>query len=349
VLEQVDLLGFLANHSHVVAIRIERAESIEELGAASADLAGLIQALHGNGVKVQAIAEMVTQLNRRIFRRLFEMLAPPELLANSCLIVMGSEGRGEQILKTDQDNGLILRDGFVLDDLDNVVQRFSATLIAFGYPECHGRVMVNNPEWTRPLAAYKDALHGWIHRPDEAAQMNLAIFFDAAAVAGDAALLDAARAYLLDRISDNAGFFAHFARPTLSFDTPLGLFSSLKGERLDIKKGGIFPLVHGVRSLALEKRLGETNTLDRIWALNGLGVIERGFATELAEALLVMLGLRLKLKLENGALQRLGTQTDNFIRPDELTRMERDLLKDALTVVKRLKEFVTYHFHLKMF
>ncbi|QQP88648.1 cyclic nucleotide-binding/CBS domain-containing protein [Skermanella sp. TT6] len=346
ILEQVDLLGFLSNNSHIVAIRVERASDLADLRAASAEIPTLIQALHGNGVKIRFIAEMVTALNRRIFAKLFELLAPPDLLANSCLIVMGSEGRGEQILKTDQDNGLILRDGYACPDLESITAEFSRSLIEFGYPQCPGGIMVNTPEWTRPLAGYRAAIHGWVYHPDEAAQLNLAIFYDAAPVAGDATLLDQARDYLIETLSANDMFFSHFARPTLSFDTPIGLFSHLKGEELDIKKGGIFPLVHGVRSLALEKRLQERNTIDRIRALQDLGVFDATMATELTEALLAMLELRLKLRLAAGDI---GTQTDNFIRPDQLNRLERDLLKDSLSIVKRFKEFITYHFHLKMF
>jgi CBS domain-containing protein len=147
-------------------------------------------------------------------------------------------------------------------------------------------------------------------------------------------------------MSSNAAFFSHFAKPTLSFDTPIGFFSHLRGEQLDIKKGGIFPLVHGIRSLALEKRLPENNTFERIQGLLALNVIDRAFADELSEALALMLELRLKLKLAAG---QSGTQTDNLIRPDDLNRVDRDQLRDALTVVKRFKEYVTYHFHLKMF
>ena len=90
----------------------------------------------------------------------------------------------------------------------------------------------------------------------------------------------------------------------------------------------------------------ERNTLDRIEKLQALGVFDRTMATELSESLLAMMALRLKLRLAAGEI---GTQTDNFIRPDQLNRLERDLLKDSLSIVKRFKEFITYHFHLKMF
>ncbi|KAA1057877.1 putative nucleotidyltransferase substrate binding domain-containing protein [Azospirillum argentinense] len=347
LLEQTDLLAVLSNHSQVVALKVDRAATPEDLGRASQDIVGLIRTLHGTGVKVSFIADLVTELNRKIFRRLFELLAPPDLLANSCLIVMGSEGRGEQLLKTDQDNGLILRDGYVCPSLSQVTDAFTRHLVDFGYPPCPGRIMVSNPDWTRPLALYKDSLFHWIHRPDEAAQMNLAIFYDAAAVAGDASLLAEAKGYLLGRLQDNQMFFTAFARPALAFDTPSGLFGGLferrRSEAVDIKKAGIFPIVHGVRALALEKHMAETNTTERIWALADQGVLDRGMAGELADAFTFLSTLRLKAGLDGSVS---GTQTDNLVRTESLGKLDRDQFKDCLALVKKFKELLAYHFHL---
>lgn len=351
VLEQVDLLSFLSNHSQIISIQVDRATTPAELAKASADMLGLIRTLHGTGVKGRFIAELVTALNRRLFRKLFDLLAPPDLVANSCLIVMGSEGRGEQILKTDQDNGLILRDGYQCPDLESVTAAFTKMLIEFGYPACPGNIMVSNPVWTRSVQGYRDAIHDWIHRRDEAAQLNLAIFYDAEAVAGDMTLLTQAKGYLLARMSDNQAFFSHFARPALSFDTPSGLFASLFSERgakqsLDIKKAAIFPLVHGIRSLALERRMTETNTLDRIWALSEAGVLDRSFATELADAFAFLQEVRLKARIHSDPA---ASGIDNIVRLDKMSKLDRDQFKDILQLIKRFKEFISYHFHLAMY
>ncbi|WP_448202807.1 putative nucleotidyltransferase substrate binding domain-containing protein [Azospirillum sp. sgz302134] len=347
LLEQTDLLAVLSNHSQVIALQVDRATSPEDLKQASHDIVGLIRTLHGTGVKVPFIADLVTELNRKIFRKLFELLAPPDLLANSCLIVMGSEGRGEQLLKTDQDNGLILRDGYECPTLNRVTEAFTRHLVEFGYPPCPGKIMVSNPEWTRPLAEYKDALFHWIHRPDETAQMNLAIFYDAAGVAGDPELLAEAKGYLLGRLQDNQMFFTAFARPALAFDTPSGLFGGLfdrrRSEAVDIKKASIFPIVHGIRALALEKHMAETNTTERIWALADKAVLDRAFAEELSEAFTFLSTLRLKARVDTSAA---GTQTDNLVRMEDLGKLDRDQFKDCLSLVKKFKEFLAYHFHL---
>ena len=353
LLGQSDLLAVLSNHSQVIGVQVEHATGPDDLRRASRSIVELIRTLHATGVKVSFIADLVTELNRRIFRKLFELLAPPELLANSCLIVMGSEGRGEQLLKTDQDNGLILRDGFDCPDLPRIAAEFSRHLVEFGYPPCPGNIMLSNPEWTRPLAGYKDAIFSWIHRPDEAAQMNLAIFYDAAPVAGDATLLQDAKDYLLGRLQDNQMFFTQFARPTLSFDTPSGLFATLfdrrRGEPVDIKKAGIFPIVHGVRALALEKHRAETNTVERIQVLAELGALDRKMAGDLVEAFTILSTIRLKARVdlpEPGSEEGAELAIDNLVYPDRLGKLDHDQFKDCLALVKSFKELIAHHFRL---
>jgi len=345
-------LSFMSSQSHIVAVQIVRASTIEDLRSASAQLTNLVQVLHGHGTKIPYITQLVAELSRRIAAKLYGMVAPPELVANSCLIAMGSEGRADQVLRTDQDNGLILRDGFECEELDRIAQGFTDGLIAIGYPPCPGDVMVSNPVWRRPLASWREQIRAWIATPDEQALMNVAIFYDAAPVAGDPGLLEAAKARLFELAGGDKAFCARFAKAIESFDVPLGIFSSIIVERgehkdqLDLKKGGVFPIVHGVRALALEGKLTETNTNERIGRLKELGLFDQEFATNLAEAHNFLLGLRLQARL---AKLRLEQPLDNFIRPLDLNKFERDLLKDALVIVNQFRDLVRYHFNLKMF
>ena len=110
VLGQLDLVSFVANHSHIVAVQIDEAASVDDLKAAAQRIDAMVELLHDGGIKIERIARLVGELNHRLFAKAWGQLAPAELVANSCLLVMGSEGRGEQILKTDQDNALLLRD-----------------------------------------------------------------------------------------------------------------------------------------------------------------------------------------------------------------------------------------------
>lgn len=138
LLGQLDLMAFVASHSHLIALEIENARDQEALRVAAGQIDSLIGVLNDDGVRVDIIAGLVGELNCHLFRRLWELLAPDDLRENSCLIVMGSEGRGEQIIKTDQDNALLLRDGFTCPQLEEVTQAFTDALISFGYPPCPG-------------------------------------------------------------------------------------------------------------------------------------------------------------------------------------------------------------------
>src|SRR5712691_227371 len=119
----------------------------------------------------------------------------------------------------------------------------------------------------------------WVALPDETAHMNVAIFYDARAVAGDTQLLTTAKAALIDLIRGEQAYLAHFARAVDAFATPIGLFNNLvtsegKGDALDLKKGGLFPIGHGVRSLAIEHGLLETATDKRIARLCEIGLLK---------------------------------------------------------------------------
>jgi len=145
ILEQIDIISLFSHRSTLLTMRIEKAQTLEELGACSQEMIHVIRSLMEKGVKVRHITKLLGELNRKLFQKTFELVAPPEVAANSCLIVLGSEGRREQMLKTDQDNALILRDGFEYPGLEAVTHRFTDALLGFGYPECRGKVMVSNP------------------------------------------------------------------------------------------------------------------------------------------------------------------------------------------------------------
>jgi CBS domain-containing protein len=356
VLELIDLVGHMSSRSYLVMAEIERAASIDDLGRAAASIGPLLKALHETGMKIQAIAEMVSDLNRSILRRLFAFLTPPDLLANACLVVMGSEGRGEQLARTDQDNALIVADGASIDDvtLREVCTNFTETLIGYGYPRCPGNMMVSNPQWAQREVAFRAAIDTWLARPSGEGFLNLAALTDATAVVGDPAVLERLRRHLFESIGNAGGFLSHFARPILHFDTPIGFFHQIllghgdhAGE-IDVKKGGLFPIVHGARALALERRIEAVNSFARIEALAAAGALEGDFAEDLAEALQYLMELRLRARLAKdpgGA----GAAGDDFVRAKELSRLQHDGLRDSLLIAKRFKERISHHFHLDAF
>lgn len=346
ILEQIDILSYFANHSHLLTVKIEKARSLEELKEASLGYLTIVRRLYAQGLKARYIAKLISEINRKVFARLFEMVLPPERREECALLVMGSEGRGEQIIRTDQDNALVVRDGVDVALFVPYMEQISQALKEFGYPECPGHIMVTNPYWRRDLQGFKEEIDRWIDHPDEESFMYFAIFFDAQAVAGDAVLLQELKAYLFSRFdARNDLFMAFFARLTLLFETPVGIWSSLlhRDRQIDIKKAGIFPLVQGTRSLALKYRIEALSTAERIKELSRQEILEESFARELVEAFDALSALRLGVQLK--AIEG-GREPGNIVQSDELSKIQRDLLRDSLEIVERFKGFITRHFEL---
>lgn len=347
VVELTDVLSHFSSHSHVIGLRVERASSIEELREAALGLTDLIRALISTGVKIRFTMELLAAMNGRIIAKLFDLCVPLDMRPHICLLVMGSEGRGEQIMKTDQDNALLVRDGLVWPGLMDCMRQFSETLISFGFPPCPGNIMVSNPAWVNTIEQWSAKLTQWSQRCDGSAVMNLAIAVDSKPLAGNIALFKVARNAFLRSVQSNEIFLAHFARAALNFDTPLTLFGNLRDrELLDIKKGGIFPIVHGIRTMALEQRILETNTFKRIEALVAMGRLERSLGDNLGEALSIFIQLRLAQQIERLGSDSAAERTPNALDLQRLNKLERDLLRDALHVVKDFKKLLALRYHL---
>ena len=179
VLEQIDILAFLSNHSHLIAEKLEVATNLDDLTQVASQMNHTISALYANGMQAKQLAQLMQVLNSRLFEKAWQMIAPANLVANTCLVVMGSEGRGEQVLKTDQDNALIVRDGIDMQMVWPYAKRFSDILAEFGYPPCLGKIMVNNPLWCQSVSDFKQTVGSWCKNPTPDHMMNLAIFMDA--------------------------------------------------------------------------------------------------------------------------------------------------------------------------
>ena len=348
VLEALDVFSFLSNHSHLISVQVDTANDIEALAQAASQITRMVTALYRSGTRVSLIARLVQDLNARLFERAWHLIAPPELVANSCLFVMGSEGRGEQLLKTDQDNGLILRDGYTPpENLEAICQQFSQALGRFGYPECPGHIMVSNPMWRKSAYDFGQMVQKWLLMPDADSLMNLAIFLDAHPVCGDARLLEHAQQVLTRLATDNDAMLARFAAAIDAFGNSQGWWNRLLGlddqKGLHLKKEGIFPLVHGVRSLALAEHLQDTSTTARIEALVAKAVITPALGADLTQSLHFLMGLKLKAGLAELETQR---EVSGAVDVSKLSTLERDLLKDALGVVKHFKVLMRSRFKL---
>lgn len=346
ILEQLDLLSYFANHSYLVAVQIKKASTIEELKSASQDFINIIKKLHAKGTKVEYIAKLISELNEKVYEKLYEMLVPVYLRNKACLIVMGSEGRKEQMMKTDQDNALIIDNDIDEKLFEEYMEKFTNTLIDFGFPRCEGNIMVSNPYWRKTLTSYKGEIDRWLEAPSGDDYMHLAIFLDSICVSGNKELLSQLKNMIFERVKDRSVFMANFAKAALLFETPIGMFTNLisNNNLIDVKKGGIFPIVQGIRSLALENSISETTTVGRIRELKKIKLFESDFSGALIEAFDTLLNLRLKERLRTTT----NKESFNLIDIGNLNQLELELLKDSLKIVNKFKSFLTHHFKLNM-
>lgn len=344
ILEQMDILSHFANHTYVIDSKIKRSKNIEELKNASKDLLIIIKSLHAKGVKVNHISNLIGQLNTKVYQKLYSLVLPIELQNNACLIVMGSEGRNEQIIKTDQDNALVIKDGIDIELYKPYMHEITKHLIDFGYPSCEGNIMVSNPFWCKTVNAYKNEIARWIESPTFQNYMDLAIFLDSFAVAGNKELLINLKNDLFDKVHDKDVFLAYFAKATLTFDTPNTITNIInKSHYIDIKKAAIFPVVQGIRSLALREKIKETTTIKRIKILEDKKILEKEKVAELLEAFEFVNTLRLKTQLE---YIHNGKKINNEINSHSLGKIERDLLKDSFKIINEFKRFISYTFRI---
>jgi len=348
IVEVSDILSYFSNQSHMLSNSMQKATSLNSVIDIAKSLHNTIKILHNKGVKSRYIARVVSEINKKMYQKLFEFIFPKEWQDNASLVLLGSEGRGEQIVRTDQDNALIFKDGYKAKDVAYYTQKFVATLDEIGYPRCSGNVMVINPKWAKSLQEYKDDIKDSIAKPTSEFMMDLAIIYDSFGVAGNKALLLELKEYLQNQTNSNKAFLSHFAKPIESFESPLGLFSrfvSTPGHKdeVDIKKGAIFALIHGIRALALEFNITKTNTNERVKELSNVGYFSKEAATSLMEALEILNNIRLHFQLKKIGQ---GKEVDNFVLLNELSKIERDTLKEAIKEVDKFKKQIIYHYKL---
>jgi CBS domain-containing protein len=354
VLEDIDILGLVAGNSQLVPGRIDRARGVDDLAQAAQDIGRQVERLAGERVRVEAIAEITSDLNRRLVTKLFELIAPPSIRDAGCLMIMGSEGRGEQTVRTDQDNGLLLATPVPARDLATFRADFTAALERFGFPPCPGDVMVRNPQWSQPVDDFIRQIKTWIMQPDESSAMNLGIFFDAVGVAGKVELVARARTAMVEMMRGESAYLAHFARYIDQFaGASAGMLASIMAsvgvgsDLIDIKKSGTFPIVHGIRTMSIERGIMVTPTARRIAALVAEGELGEELGRELASALSYFMEIRLRSQLR--AVKTGQREMESIVRLSELTTADRDLLRDALRVVKQFREVIRHRYHLGLF
>ncbi len=327
---------------------ILRAEGLEEIINQHQRLPGMVKALISNGAKARHINRMITTVSDAVQKKVLgfalnEMGPPP---ARFVFMILGSEGRGEQTLKTDQDNAIVFEDVHP-DELPKVSDYFLALgkrvcgmLDRIGYSYCEGDVMAQNPKLCQPLSVWKDYFMQWIHAAEAEDLLQASIFFDFRGAYGDMRLVDALREHLMNAIGGWSGFLRHMTENALNFKPPLGFFNNFvvesKGEHrnaFDIKSA-MMPIVDFARVYALKNGVEATNTLDRLYQLTVKKILTQEEHDELERAYSFLMQLRFVRQVTAVIDQK--SKPDNYINPRKLTRIEQTTLKE---IFKRIEKF----------
>jgi CBS domain-containing protein len=347
VVTDTDLLRHHVKSPSYLLKRIDRFADVADLGAYGSEIAGMVEALRSSGLDATDIGRVVASLNDAVVQRILR-LAIRELGEPPCpytWIVFGSEGRREQTLLTDQDNALVFRD----DDetarsyFPKLAERVVADLTRASFPPCAGGFMATN--WHRSLGEWERLFDGWISSPDPQALMEVANFFDFRAIGGRLDLTS-----LQERIREGARqqtFLAQLARASLRMTPPLGLFHRIREgeEGVDLKAGGIMPIVGLARVHALEAGSTARSTLRRLDAAAQAGTLSRDGAETLAEGYRFLFTLRLSAQLR---AVREARPVSNHVHLDQLSSLERRHLKETFLHIRMMQEAMTQRYRLDL-
>jgi len=330
---QLNMVGFLIRE-------IEKAEEVEELARHYRRLPVLTRALIESGSNTRNLTRIITSVADAIHRRLME-LALEELGPAPCkyaFIVMGSLGRMEQTLATDQDNAFILEvnpacgktaaNAYFLA----LGQKLNRDLNQVGYRKCPGEIMAGNPKWNKDLRAWKGYFTHWIQESNPQNILNAAIFFDFRHIYGDISLVDELREYVNLSSENYAVFFLHMAQSVAKMKPPKSDFRS-EGAEVDLKTI-LIPVTSYIRLFSIREKLYETNSLARAELLLGNNIIDRSVYEELTQSFSYLTQLRIKIQARSIAQ---NDPPGNSIQASQLDRIEVLILKKLFADIAGLQ------------
>lgn len=349
VVSRGDLYSAQRIASEDVVNAVISARSISELAVAAAGTREFAARLVAQGLAAEHVIQWITSLNDLVSLQAIDLIKArfelPEL--PWCWLAFGSEGRFEQTLATDQDNGLI----FAVppgEDADGIRQRFlpfaqavNQALDDCGFPLCRGQIMAGNPQWCLSEAEWRGRFAAWIACGDPKALLNASIFFDFRPLYGEAELAATLRTWLLEQAKNNGIFLRLMAINALHCQPPLGLIRPFVLDRkndppntIDLKQSGTRPYVDAARLYSLAHGVAATGTVERLRALSHL----EAFSGDDLQAAIDGFLLVQRLRLSNQ--QRIGAQSKavNRLNPYQLNTLERRFLRDAFGQAKQLQQ-----------
>jgi CBS domain-containing protein len=279
---------------------------------------------------------------------------PEAAQINFTWLSLGSEGREEQLLRTDQDNALIFEDSDHNSEVQKIMlklaEKVNLSLKNCGFDDCPADIMARNPLYCQPLSKWKEYFTSWIYEPDPASLMNSTIFFDLRGVYGNDSLTESLQEHILDEIEKNKIFINHLAKNALQNPPPLSFFKNFLVEKsgehkdeFDIKKRAMMPISDAARLLTLDRKLiSAKNTIDRWMALADSEPNHKDLYLQAAQSYEWFLMTRTK----NGLINK---DTGRFIDLKSMTRLEKQIMRKAFDPIREIQEMIEVRFRLSYF
>ncbi len=348
LVSQSDLYSLPGAQSSDLVRAILTARGLDTLVALAGEIRGFVARLVAERVGADALCHRISSLNDLLTLQVIELIAGQFDLpyVQWCWLVFGSEGRLEQTLATDQDNGLI----FVAESDDQApalraaflpfARAVNEALDACGFPLCKGNIMACNPQWCLSTDEWRAAFSGWLENPQPEALLNSSIFFDLRALYGQELLANELRGWLLDRASGYPIFMRAMVENTMNWESPLTWWKGFRYDKdkdfphtIDLKKHGSRPFVDAARIYALASRIPDTNTVERL-RVSGerTGVAAYELAAQI-DAFHHIQRLRLENQVSNSSLE-----VSNRVNPDDLHELDRLILRESLKQVQNLQK-----------
>ncbi len=349
VISEKDLFAIKRMSVQGVTNAIANAQDSEALKLAGRDIAALAHSLLAQGMEAETLTELIATLNDHLTRRLIDLESAAFELPGVqwCWMALGSEGRMEQTLATDQDNALIFtatNDADIEPTRNKLVamaRRINEGLDACGFPLCKGFVMASNPKWCLSADEWRAQFARWIDSGGPEELLNASIFFDFRPLYGEASLAADLRAWLTAKIQGNPRFLKQMTQNALRNVPPLGLvrdFVLSEDEKhphtLDLKMNGSTPFVDGARIFALASGQSATGTARRLkQAGQALRIPDEEIGSWVQAFHFIQL-LRLRHQHEQ---ERKGKAPGNHLDPDMLSVLDRRILKEAFRQARKLQ------------
>jgi CBS domain-containing protein len=341
---------FAAQHMSLgqLSARIRRADSVEGLAVLAGENWTLAKRLMEQGIAAEPLTRIISSLNDRLTDRILEICRSQESqpLPDFCWIALGSEGRHEQTLSTDQDNGIIFADQenteAVRERLLAFARRVNAGLNACGFPLCKGNIMAGNPQWCLSLSEWKKQFSSWIDRPGPEAILNATIFFDLRPLYGNHDLARQLSEWLVKALSDQSRFFHNLSGEALKRSPPLGLFRDFVVDQdanhpstIDMKLNGVTLFVDAARILGLRTGCTTSQTSERLRHAAKAMRIDPTETESWIDAFHFIQMLRLRNQYD---CSEAGEKPHNRLNPYKLNELDRKVLIESLRQAKRLQK-----------